>query len=339
MKKSAIRNTLGLAALAMGLAVTATAAQGADFYRGKKVNMYIGFGAGGGYDAYARLAARHLGKFIPGAPSIVPVNMPGAGGLKAGNYLYKVAPKDGTALGVIAEAAALEQILGNKGVNFNAAEFNWLGRLTATTTVFFTWHTSPSSSFADIRKRETTVASSGAGITAYLPRAMNKLAGANFKLITGYRGSRDALLAMERGEVETAYGLWSQVAERQAQWLRDGKINIVVIVTEKRHPNLPNVPSLVELGTTEDGKKLLKHLASTAEVGRSVLTTPGVPLDRVAALRSAFNDMVEDSAFLADAKKAKLKLEPVSGDELQKTVTETVDTSPSLLPQLRDAVK
>lgn len=320
-------------------AAAPTTADADDFYAGKTITHYIGFGAGGGYDAYARLVTRHLGKYIPGNPQIVPKNMPGAGGAKAANYLTEVAPKDGTALGALAEAVALEQILSTKAPRYDAAKFNWIGRLTSTTTVFFTWHTSPSKTFEDIRQRETTIGSTGRGITAYLPKAMNKLAGAKFKLITGYRGSRDVLLALEREEVETGFGLWSQVKEQQADWLKQGKINVVVVVTEDRHRDLPNTPSVVEIGLDSDAKQILKHLSRTAAVGRSVLTTPGVPEDRVATLRAAFDKMIKDPGFLADAEKAKLSLDPAPGTRLQEVATETVNTPQRLREKLREAIR
>lgn len=340
MTQNVFKMSIAAAVVGAGLfSIAATAAEATGFYKGKKVTLYIGFGAGGGYDTYARLAARHLGNHLPGQPNIVPVNMPGAGGMKAANYLYAVAPKDGTSLGVVSDAAALEQVLGTPGIEFDASKFNWIGRLTSSTTVYFTWHTSPSKTFDIIRERETIVASAGRGITAYLPRALNRLAGAKFKLVTGFSGSRESLLALERGEVEAGYGLWSQVKVRQAEWLRDNKINLIFVATARRISDLPKVPSVVELAPDEASKRILKTLVSTGEVGRAILTTPGVPGDRVVTLRAAFKAMLQDPAFLKDAKKSKLKIEPLRGEELQEVVTETVTLPSSLLPALRSAVR
>ena len=224
MKSSIGTITAALAAAVLAASIPGSPAQAADFYDGATIQIHVGFGAGGSYDGYSRLVAAHLGRHVPGNPQVTVTNMPGAGGLRAANFIYAAAPQDGTALGVVAEAVGLEQVLGAKGIKFDASKFNWIGRMTSTQNLWFSWTASPAKSFADVRKRETIIASSGRGVTAYMPRALNRLAGAKFKIVTGYRGSRDVSLALERGEVEVGYGLWSWVKATKGDWVRQKKI-------------------------------------------------------------------------------------------------------------------
>lgn len=337
-QRVAISTTVGIAASLLAVVAGTSSAAADDFYKGETLQIYVGFGAGGSYDGYSRLVATRLGHFIPGQPQIVVTNMPGAGGLKAANYLYKVAPQNGTALGVVAEATALEQVLGSKGIKFDAAKFNWIGRMTSTQNLWFSWHTSPAKTFDDVRKRETIIASSGRGVTAYMPRALNRLAGAKFKIVTGYRGSRDVSLAMERGEVEVGYGLWSWVKATKKDWVSKKMIR-PLFLSGGRIPDLPNVQSISELGLSKESQEILRHLGSTTAVGRSMLTTPNVPADRVRTLRTAFMATLKDPGFLATAAKRKMELAPLSGEELQKIVAATVATPERLAKKLRAAVK
>lgn len=297
------------------------AAFAADFYAGKTINLYIGQGPGGGYDSYGRLVARHLGAHIPGNPSVVAQNMPGAGGLKVANYMYRVAPQDGTALALAAEAVALEQVLESPGIDYDANRLNWVGRMSSSASIFFTWHASAVKNIADARQRESTFGSSGAaGITYYTPRALNTLAGTKFKVVTGYSGSNDVLLAMERQEVDGGFALWPEFKQYKADWLRDKKVNILYIVAAARAPDLPDVPTTAELGETDEARDILRFLASTSEVGRTIFTTQGVPADRIAQLRRGFSEMIEDKAFLEDAAKVGLRIDPMSGEDMQKVI-------------------
>lgn len=322
---------LGLAA---GLAASPVLAQ--DFYAGKTVNLYIGFGAGGGYDLYSRLIARNIGDHIPGKPNVVPNNMPGAGGLKVVSYMANVAPKDGTALAMASDGVALEQMLAAKAPDYDAGKLEWIGRVASSTTIYMTWHTSPTKTFEDARKRETLLGSSGAGITVYMPRALNALSGTKFKLITGYRGSTEVLLAMERGEVEGAYSLLSDFRARKGDWLRENKVNVLFFIGGERVPDYPDVPLAHETAANEDDQQILK-LLSAGDIGRAIFTVPSVPAERVAVLRQAFDAMLRDPAFIADAMKAKLDLEPMSGARLQKTVQEMVQFPKHLIERARAA--
>jgi tripartite-type tricarboxylate transporter receptor subunit TctC len=323
-----------LATAALYLVPTTLAAQ--EFYAGKTVNLYIGFGAGGGYDLYSRLIARNIGAHLPGKPNVVPSNMPGAGGLKVVSYMATIAPKDGTALAMPSDGVALEQVLAAKAPDYDAGKLHWVGRVASATTIYVTWHTSPTKTFEDARKRETILGSSGAGITVYMPRALNALSGTRFKLITGYQGSTEVLLAMERGEVEGAYSLLSDFRARKGEWLRDKTVNVLFFIGGERVPDYPDVPLVHETAKTEDDRQILK-LLSAGDIGRAVFTTPAVPADRVAALRKGFDSMLRDPAFKADAEKAKLDLEPMSGERLQTIVEEMVKFPPHLVERARAA--
>jgi tripartite-type tricarboxylate transporter receptor subunit TctC len=265
--------------------------------------------------------------------------MPGSSGTTSANYMAKVAVPDGTTLGLFAEWVPLDQVLENEGVQYDANKFIWIGRMTSTTIVYFTWHTSPSKSFEDIRNRETMLGgTSGTGMMDYLPHVMNNSGGAQFKVIKGYRGSQGVMLAMEQGELEAGFALWSQLKTQHAQWLREGTIKVVITITEQRHPELPDVPSLVEVIRNDEEKQLLKHLTTTAQIGHSIMTSPGVPAERAAVLRAAFDKMVEDPAFLSDAKKIGMFLDPAPGVTVQKIVEELMSLTPETRQKLRVAV-
>lgn len=326
----------GLAGLGLAAGLAASPVLAQDFYAGKTVNLYIGFGAGGGYDLYSRLIARNIGDHIPGKPNVVPNNMPGAGGLKVVSYMANVAPKDGTALAMPSDGVALEQVLAAKAPDYDAGKLQWIGRVASSTTIYMTWHTSPTKTFQDARKRETLLGSSGAGITVYMPRALNALSGTKFKLITGYRGSTEVLLAMERGEVEGGYSLLSDFRARKGDWLREKKVNVLFFIGGERVPDYPDVPLAHETAANEDDRQILK-LLSAGDIGRAIFTVPGVPAERVAVLRQAFDAMLRDPAFIADAKKAKLDLEPMSGARLQQTVQEMVQFPKHLIERARAA--
>jgi tripartite-type tricarboxylate transporter receptor subunit TctC len=331
--KTALRGLVIGLSLSGAMAAVPAAAQ--DFYAGKTVNLYIGFGAGGGYDLYSRLIARNIGAHLPGKPTVVPSNMPGAGGLKVVSYMATIAPKDGTALAMPSDGVALEQVLA-KTPEYDAGKLHWIGRVASATTIYVTWHTSPAKTFEDARRRETILGSSGAGITVYMPRALNALSGTKFKLITGYQGSNEVLLAMERGEVEGAYSLLSDFRARKGEWLRDKMVNVLFFIGGERVADYPDVPLAHETATNEDDRQILK-LLSAGDIGRAIFTTPGVPADRVAALRKGFDAMLQDPAFKSDAEKAKLDLEPMGGARLQTIVDDMVKFPAQLVERARAA--
>ncbi len=313
------------------LALTATAQAQQPFFARKTITISIGYTAGGSYDLYGRLIARHLGRHIPGQPTVVAQNMPGAGSMKAANYLYEVAPRDGTALGVIVELAALEQALENKAVQYDAAKFIYVGRVATSNNVFMTWHTSKVQSIEDAQRTEFKIAGTGPGsIAETVPRLLNALIGTKFKIITGYPASTEAMLAMERREVDGASSSWAAVSVGKKEWLREKKIKIYLQTAPERHPDLPNAPSLAEYGNTPGDKQVTLLYTSGSAIGRSLIGPPGIPADRVKVLREAFNAMVKDPELIADIKKLNVELEPLPGDKLQELAVRTLNVPPAV---------
>src|SRR5262245_65520652 len=323
--------------LAFLLAPAGAQGQSAEsFYRGKTLSMVIGYPTGGSNDIYARSVARHIGKHIPGSPTVVPRNMPGGGSLVAANHVFNVAPKDGTTLGLIVPTAPLEEKLGAANVRFKAAEFNFIGRLAATPNVTFMNASSPVKTIKDAMEREAVLGATGRSSTvAVYPTMLNHLVGTKFKLVMGYAGSAEAMLAMERGEVEGHSTTWEGVKSRAARQLRDKTINLLVQYGLTRHPELPDIPTCVELGRTPEEVQALRVFANATDVGRFVLSTPDTPTERIRALRRAFDAMVKDPEFIADLDAQKLDLGPLTGEELQKLIEEVANVPPSILEKVR----
>ena len=332
------RLLLGAAMLAAAVLGKSSLAVAADFYAGKTLNVYIGFGPGGGYDLYGRLFARYLGQHIPGRPTIIVENMPGAGGLKAAMFMDAGAKKDGTDLAEAPSELALDQLIGGKSLKLDAAGFNWIGRLAGADTLYFTWHTSETKSFADLTRRETPFGSWGSGTTYYVPKALNHLAGTKFKLVTGYNDSTSVLLAVERGEVDGGYGLWSDLRVRKADWLRDKKINPIIVLGTKRLDGLPSTPTLTEVAPTAGGREVLE-LVTLGQLGRAFFTAPDVPAEQVSELRQAYADMLKDPEFQAEAKKSGLVIEPMSGEELHNDVAKVVHAPESIVEELTKVIE
>jgi tripartite-type tricarboxylate transporter receptor subunit TctC len=324
-----MRNRMTIAA-AIGMAAVllsqvANAQPVADFYRGKSLRMLIGYGPGGGYDIYGRLVAEFLPRHIPGNPMIVPQNMPGGGSFVAAKFMAEVAPKDGTVFGSLAQTLALDSMT-NTATKIDVTKFNYLGRVVTNIDTGVTLPKTGIKSFDDVRAKQYVVGTSGGGSTTVLfPSALNAYAGAKFKLVRGYSGTIDIVLAMERGEVDIvgAYGL-PGIMVSQPGWVTRGEATFLYQASLKRHRLIPNVPTLPELATSEDGRVILHAAASTGEFGRSILTTPGVPPERLAALRTAFAAMLKDPDFLAAAEKRNLMVDPGSGEELDALVRDTL---------------
>ncbi len=296
----------------------------ADFYKGKVVEFYIGYSAGGGYDTYARLIAKHLGKHIPGNPTVVPKNMPGGGSLKLTNWLYNVAPKDGTAIGSIGRGTGFDPLLGSKGAKFDATKFLWLGSANNEVSVCVAWHTSAINKFDDLYTKQLVVGGTGAAAdTDQFPKILNGTLGTKFKIVTGYPGGNDVNLAMERGEVMGRCGWsWSSVVATRKDWLDSKKITVLVQLSLHKHADLPNTPVVIDLAKTDEQKKIFKLIFARQVMGRPYLAPPGIPKERAAALRKAFADTLKDKEFRADADQAKLEIQPVSGEEVEALVKE-----------------
>jgi tripartite-type tricarboxylate transporter receptor subunit TctC len=294
----------------------------ADF-KGKTVTVYIAFGVGGGYDQYARLFARHVGRHIPGNPTVVPSNMPGANGIVAANYLYNTAPKDGTALGFLYQTIAQDQVLLQTNVQYDASKFSWIGRITSTAEIMYTWHSVPVRRIEDLATRETVLGIAGPAVSTYA-RLLSSSTGARFKMVRGYKSTAEIHVAMERGEVEGAYSSLSTVRSGWNHWLRDKQINILLQTIAERHPDLADVPAIVELGKTPEEKSVMSFFAAGGTVGRSVAAPPGVAPTQLEMLRQAFAATMKDPQFLAEARQMKLDVEPLPGSELARIAARVV---------------
>ena len=332
MKRTAWAALFLVATLA--LTGSASAQSVADFYRGKTVYMVIGYGAGGGYDLYGRIAAEFLGRFIPGNPTVVPQNMPGAGSFKAAQYLYSAASRDGTFLGSVSQTLAMDTAMADKA-SLDATKLPYLGRLTSNIDLGVALLATGIKSFEDVRTRQYVVGTTGGASTAVLlPASLNAFGGTKFKLVKGYQGAADVLLALERREVEVAGAVGiPNLLTRHPDWLNGGA-TILYQAALNRHRLLPNVPTLPELGVTDEGKAVLRAIASTAEIGRSILTTPGVPPERLAVLRTAFRDMMKDPEFLATCEKRNITLEFGVGEDMDAIVSQTMQTPKVVLNQI-----
>jgi tripartite-type tricarboxylate transporter receptor subunit TctC len=269
---------------------------------------------------------------------VVPQNMPGAGSFKAANYLFQAAPKDGTAIGYISQTAATEELLGSQAIQFKTAQFNWIGRIGSYNNVTMFWHTARVKTIADALKIEATMGATGVGSAVYIyPNMMNKILGTKFKIISGYQGTAQTSLAMERGEVDGVTMGWFPVKTNKRDWVEHKKINILVQFLNERHPDLPNVPTIVELARSPEEKQLFALFANDGEVGKAILAPPGVPATTVAMLRRAFDTMTKDRDYLADADKLQLEIDAMSGERLQKLI-ETVMATPTAVIERAKAV-
>ena len=326
-------------AFASALTIVQTSAQTPEqFYAGKTIDFVIGYPPGGSNDTLGRLVGRHLGKHIPGKPNIVPKNMPGAGSFLAVNTIFNVSPKDGAVIGIGAPTMALDEKLGTQGVRFRTAELNWIGRIDSLINIVFTWHTSPVKTFADAQKIESTLSGTGVGSTVSIyPTVMNNVFGTKFKLVMGYKGSNEAMLAVERGEVEGHSTSWTALKVAHPDWIRDNRVSVFVQFALKRHPELPQVPTAVDLARNDEERSILGAIMNATEVGTAFFTTPGAPTDRVTALRRAFDATMKDPELLAEAERIKVGVSPMTGEELQKLVADVSNLSPALLEKLRAA--
>ena len=323
---------LALAAATIFLAQAAPAQTPAEFYKGRNIQLIIPNAPGGSFDLYGRLVAAHLGAFIPGRPSIIPQNMPGAGGMQAANFIFGLAPKDGTALSVLVPNVALAQVLDVQSITYDVRKLNWVGRAVATTSTMFTWQTSPTKKVADLKTRETLLATTGSISQAEIDCSMlNGVVGTRIKLIRGYKGSGDAALAVERGEAEGTLMPWEFIKAAHADWVEQHKINLVARFVHHPIREHPEVPSVFDLADTDEQRAVLNLFLGADEMGHPIALPPDVPRDRVEAVRTAFATMLKDPDFLADAARQHLDLLPGRYDELEKTVAEAFAATPAAI--------
>jgi tripartite-type tricarboxylate transporter receptor subunit TctC len=318
---------VALAAFALIGAASAQAQSNpvADFYRGKTVNVLIGVGVGGEYDIQARLVSRHIGKHIPGNPTVVAQNMTGAGGLRMINYLYNVAAKDGTFIGMVANNFPALQAVGGAGVQYDAGKMHWLGSIAPANETMTVWHTTGVKSIEDARQREVVAGASGKGASTYVfPTMMNEFLGTKFKVVTGYKGGNEINLAMERGEVQARNNTWSSWKATKPAWLAEKKI-IVIAQAGPRAPDL-DAPSVETLARNAEDRQIVELAVSGTQFGRPMATNAGVPPERVAALRAAYAATMKDPEFLAEANKLNFEVRPVLGEPMQKIVEKLLTT-------------
>jgi tripartite-type tricarboxylate transporter receptor subunit TctC len=305
----------------------------AEFYKGRQINLYIGYSAGGAYDLYARLIARHMGRHVPGNPSIVPQNIAGGGSLRAANFTYQVAPKDGTAFATIGRSVPLAPLFGHSGTQFDPRRYTWLGSANDEVTVCAAWHTSGFRTFEDMRRREMT--SGGTGQTdeaAQIVKGLNVFLGTKIKAVSGYPGGNEINLAIERGEIDGRCALsWSSVRPTRPQWIEQKLINVLIQVSFNKHPELPEVPLILDLAPDDDARQVLRFLAAQQVLGRPFLAPPDVPAERATALRRAFMDTLRDPEFLAEARRAALEITPVPGERIEALLGELYTTPPDVL--------
>jgi tripartite-type tricarboxylate transporter receptor subunit TctC len=336
---SQIRQVIGGALLLLAALMPASAQEG-DFYRGKTITIIIPIGPGGAYDAYARILSRHLGKHIPGNPTIIARNMPGGGGVIASNYLYGVAPQDGTTLAIIISSFATDQLFDNPQIKYDAQQFRAVGRLVDTTSVLFFWHTSPVKTLRDLYDRPSTVGITAVNdVPAYRLRAMNRLLGTQIKLVPGYPSARDFVLASERGETDGGTSTFVGLSQMFSAYLESKKLNVLVQFAARRDRFMPDIPAVIEFTRDPQAIEIFKLLVATDEIGRSLFTTPNVPSARLVVLRSAFQAMLADPDFRAEAEQLKLPLAPRTGEDMQRAVADALKTAPATMATLKEIIK
>jgi tripartite-type tricarboxylate transporter receptor subunit TctC len=324
-----------LCLIGAGLVTQAHAQSAEDFYRGKNIELIIGYTPGGGYDTYGRLVARFLGDFIAGAPKIIVRNMPGGGTRVAAGYVYNVAAKDGLTLGLIDQSLVLQQAMNDPTILFDATKLNWIGNPAADNNTVVTWHTTGVKTVEDATRTEVLIGSTGPNTSAQIPLAMNATLGTKFKLVSGYPGGNDMNLAMERGEIGgRGSNPWASWKGTKPEWLRDKKLNFLAQVGLSKAPDLQDVPLLMDLAHNDQDRAALRLLSAPSTIGRPFFTSPHVLPERVKALRDGFAHMVNDQKFRAQAAQEGLDINPVSGEELQKIVTDIIATPKPVVDRL-----
>jgi len=331
--RSSFAAAAGAALLLAGASARAQAP--ADFYKGRNVNVLIGVGVGGFYDLNARVVARHIGRHIPGAPTLVPQNMTGAGGARMAAYLADVAAKDGSNIGMIPNNFPAMQAIGSEAIRFDLAKFQWIGSPAPLTGAMTVWRTSGVESIEDARRKDVVTGASGRGAESFsMPAMLNEFAGTRFKIVTGYPGGNEINLAMERGEVQARYNFWTSWKSTRPEWVKNGDIRVIATMGPKP-TDLPGVPSVVDLVASDDDRRVVDLIIAGAYLGTPLAFGGGVPADRVAAVRAAFDATMKDAEFLAEAEKLKIEVSPVPGAELEAIVARVLETPKALAARAR----
>ena len=328
-------------ALGLGAALPASAQDDvAAFYRGKQLRMVVGSAVGGGYDLFARIVARHIVNHIPGRPHIIVQNQPAAGGAVMTNQLYGQGPKDGTVIGVPINGIPTAPLL-QSGTQFDATKLIWVGSTNREAYVAFVWHTAPVESIADLRSREVVVGATTPGTTMVdFPLLVNDILGFKFKIVRGYQGTPQINLAIERGEVQGMGGIgWASVKAQTPHWISDKKIKVLAQYGLKRHPELSDVPTMLELARSDADRQAMTMLFARTEYGRPYFLPPDVPEERVAALRRAFDATMKDTAFIAEVAKLQFDVDPLTGEQVQALVAQLAATPREIVARVRAALE
>jgi tripartite-type tricarboxylate transporter receptor subunit TctC len=333
-----MKKIFGAALALLAFCAASRAAGVEDFYKGRTIAVVIGYSVGGGYDLYGRLLAAHMGKHIPGNPTLVPQNMPGAGSLKAANYLYSVAAKDGSIIGTFGRSLALEPLLGD--AKYDGTKFTWLGSVTDDVSLCVSWYTSPIKVWGDTLTKNFTFGGEGAGSDPdVFALTIKNVFGAKVKLVTGFPGTADTTLAMERGEIDGLCGLsYSTLRGRHPTWIPEKKVNLLVQAAIRGSKDLPDVPLLLDLAKTPEQAKVLKLIVASQGMARPFVAPPDIPADRKAALRAAFDATMMDPDFLADATKIDVDVNPVTGAELDALLAELYATPKDIIAKAAAAM-
>jgi tripartite-type tricarboxylate transporter receptor subunit TctC len=320
---------------------SAAAESPAEFYKGKIINFALGSEGGSGYETHTRLLARHIGNHIPGNPTTIVQNMPGASSIRAANYVYNIAPKDGTVIAAVQRTVPFEPLFGNTAAQYDVTKINWLGNTAKEIGLVVVWHTAPHQTAADVFKYEMIVGGAGPGTgTEQYARALNTILGAKMRIVSGYQNMAPLTLAMERGEIQgNANWSWSSIQNSRPDWLRDGKIRLLMHMGLKDIPGHPEVPSVLTLTRTEEEKQIFSVLMYNSSLGRPFFLGPDIPQDRVQVMQEAFMATMEDKEFLEDAKRTKLDIDPHSGAEVRDIILGAYAFPPEVIAKARAAIQ
>ena len=336
--RNSVTALFAIAATAAAVVTPARADSVADFFKGKQIRFIVPAGTGGGYDFYMRLLAQYMGSHIPGKPSTVIINMPGAGGVKATNYLYNAAPRDGTAIGMPFFNLPLFQLIRPQGIKFDVRKMGWIGNMAELNDVIVVMASKGVKTIDDAKKRQVVLAASGKGSETYIyPQLCNALLGTKFKMVLGYQGTSAMTVAMERGEVTGRAGSWQAWPVTRPEWIREGKIYELVQAGLRRDPELPNVPLITDLAAPAD-KALSKFVSSAVAIARPPVAPPGLPADRLKALRDAFDATMKDPAFLADAKKRQIDLRVMTGQQVTAVIDDLFRTPKAVVERAKQVL-
>lgn len=311
-----------------------------DFYANKTITIVTSTGAGGGYDLIARTLARYMPQYLPGNPKMIVQNMPGGGHMLATNFMYNVAPKDGTHMATVNQNIPSQQVFGAKGVRYDARRFNWIGSLDNPNVVITVWHDAGVDTIGDAMKRDVITGATGDGSSAYrFPVVMNKVLGTRFKMVKGYKSGPEVFLAMQRGEVQARGSGYQALVQQYPEWITEKKVKFIVQIGRTREKEIPDVPLWTELAKTEEQRQILQMVTATVSLGRPFLVPPDVPSERVALLRKAFDEAVKSKEFLEEAERQNFVATGINGEQAAKIVEETINAPPEIVAKAKEAME